>query len=56
MHWRRVPALTAEAVARAAGEIARTARTRQPRRPHPSSASDSTNRTKSAWREIECFW
>ena len=33
-----------------------TPRTRQPRRPHPSSASDSTNRTRSACREIECFW
>ena len=24
--------------------------------PHPSSASDSTNRTRSACRERECFW
>ena len=35
---------------------ATTTRTRQPRRPHPSSASDSTNRTRSACRERECFW
>ena len=33
-----------------------TARKRPPRRPHPSSASDSTNRTRSACREMECFW
>ena len=26
------------------------------RRPHPSSASDSTRRTRSACREMECFW
>ena len=26
------------------------------RRPHPISASDSTNRTRSACREMECFW
>ena len=26
------------------------------RRPHPSSPSDSTNRTRSACREMECFW
>ena len=26
------------------------------RRPHPSSVSDSTNRTRSACREMECFW
>ena len=32
------------------------ARKRQQRRPHPSSASDSTNRTRSACREMECFW
>ena len=25
-------------------------------RPHPSSASDSTKRTRSACREMECFW
>ncbi len=28
----------------------------RPRRPHPISASDSTNRTRSACRERECFW
>ena len=33
-----------------------TARKRLQRRPHPSSASDSTNRTRSACREMECFW
>ena len=32
------------------------ARKRQQRRPHPSSASDSTNRTRSVCREMECFW
>ena len=26
------------------------------RRPHPISAIDSTNRTSSACREMECFW
>ena len=26
------------------------------RRPHPNSASDSTRRTRSACREMECFW
>ena len=26
------------------------------RRPHPSSASDSGRRTRSACREMECFW
>ena len=24
--------------------------------PHPNSASESTNRTKSACREMDCFW
>ena len=33
-----------------------TARKRLHRRPHPSSASDSTNRTRSTCREMECFW
>ena len=33
-----------------------TARKRQQRRPHPSSASDSTNCTRSGCREMECFW
>ena len=41
---------------RGSQQIAPTAWKRQQRRPHPSSASDSTNRTRSACRERECFW